>query len=130
MDYSAKISEIRRMKKIPQWVIAEKLGITQSAYNKVEKGFTDISIKRLFEICEALEIKAIDIIFPEHAEIGSSENNFYGIQDQKYYKEIIASKDELIIELRKNAESSKQMCEEYKNLYIELKNRISLNELI
>ena len=42
--------------------MADKLGITAGAYAKIERGETDPSISRLFEIAEVLKVDIISLI--------------------------------------------------------------------
>ena len=47
-----------------QEYIAYKLNMSQNAYSKLELGNTSISVIRLFELCHALEIDALDMLRP------------------------------------------------------------------
>ena len=51
-----KIRKTREIKDYSQEYVAEKLGISQTAYSKLENGQTNISVKRLIKLAEILEI--------------------------------------------------------------------------
>jgi len=62
-----KIKKIRELKNLTQDHLATELGLTQSAYSKMESGEVDIPYSRLEQIAKALEVKPEDIItFNEH----------------------------------------------------------------
>jgi transcriptional regulator with XRE-family HTH domain len=62
-----KIKKIRELKNLTQEHLAIELGLTQSAYSKLESGEVDIPYSRLEEISKILELKPEDIItFNEH----------------------------------------------------------------
>jgi transcriptional regulator with XRE-family HTH domain len=58
----AKIKKIRELRNYTQDFMAEKLGISQSAYSKIETDETEISQERLEQIAKALDISAQDIL--------------------------------------------------------------------
>lgn len=43
--------------------LAAKLGISQSSYNKIEKGETNLISPHISKICESLQIREIDLLF-------------------------------------------------------------------
>ncbi|MCG9875801.1 MAG: helix-turn-helix domain-containing protein [Leptospiraceae bacterium] len=51
-----KISEFRDRKGLTQLEISEKLAMSRSAYNQLEIGKTKITVERLYEISEILEV--------------------------------------------------------------------------
>ena len=54
---------LRREKKhYTQAVVAARLGISQNAYSKVELGYTQLTIQRLFELADVLDCEAIDLL--------------------------------------------------------------------
>nr|WP_315238815.1 helix-turn-helix transcriptional regulator [uncultured Flavobacterium sp.] len=56
------IKNIRELKNYTQEYMAVQLGITQSAYNKIEKGKTILGQNRLLKIAIILEVDIDDII--------------------------------------------------------------------
>ncbi len=56
------IKNIRELKNYTQEYVAGKLGLTQSGYNKIEKGKTILGKNRLLKIAAVLEVSVDDII--------------------------------------------------------------------
>lgn len=56
------IKNIRELKNYTQEYVAGQLGLTQSGYNKIEKGKTILGKNRLLKIAAVLEISVDDII--------------------------------------------------------------------
>lgn len=54
--------KIRESKDISQDYVANELGITQSAYAKLESNTNNISLQKLIEICEIIEIDILNLI--------------------------------------------------------------------
>ncbi len=95
-----KIRKIRELKNLKQEHVAEKLGISVTAYGKIERDETDISIERLDQIAKVLEIAPQDILaFDERmlfqflssaSQCGYTYNiNNYGVteNERKLYEE-------------------------------------------
>lgn len=57
-----KIRHIRELKDLTQEYMAQKLGITQSGYSKIEMGNVDVSYSKLTEIADAMGVKVEDIV--------------------------------------------------------------------
>ncbi|MBD1365058.1 helix-turn-helix transcriptional regulator [Mucilaginibacter sp. ZT4R22] len=47
-----------------QEYIAYKLNMSQNAYSKLELGYTAVTIERLVELCDALEMDVYDMLKP------------------------------------------------------------------
>ncbi|MEO6521952.1 MAG: helix-turn-helix transcriptional regulator [Mucilaginibacter sp.] len=62
---AANIRRIRELKNYTQDYLAAKLGISQNAYSKIELGYSNITLSRLFNIAEILEIDVITLIKTE-----------------------------------------------------------------
>ena len=90
------IRKIRMMKGFSQQNIADELGINQKHYSKIENGYVDISITRLFQIAKALNTSVTDLI-------GLSEdkvfNNIINNQHSEGYKFYYATEIDQIKEL-------------------------------
>jgi len=56
------IRKIRESKSYTQDYIAVKLAISQNAYSKIELGYTKITVERLFQIAQILDVDPIDLI--------------------------------------------------------------------
>jgi DNA-binding XRE family transcriptional regulator len=59
---AANIRKIREFRNYTQEYLAAKLGISQNAYSKIELGYCNITLNRLFYIAAILEIDAVDLI--------------------------------------------------------------------
>ncbi len=57
-----KIRNIRELRNLTQEYIASQLNISLRAYSKIESGETQLTIKRLNEISEILEVSAIELL--------------------------------------------------------------------
>ncbi|MFD1602615.1 helix-turn-helix transcriptional regulator [Flavobacterium artemisiae] len=57
-----KIKSIRELKNYTQEYMAERLGVTQAGYSKIEKGKTSLSYDKLVEIGRILDVSVEDII--------------------------------------------------------------------
>lgn len=56
------IRKIRESKDYTQDYLAVKLAISQNAYSKIELGYTKITVERLFQIAQILEVNPISLI--------------------------------------------------------------------
>ena len=56
------IRKIREFRNYTQDYLAAKLQISQNAYSKIELGYSSVTINRLIEIAEVLEIELVDLI--------------------------------------------------------------------
>ncbi|MFD2872415.1 helix-turn-helix domain-containing protein [Mucilaginibacter ximonensis] len=59
---AAVIRKRREEKNYTQEYLAYKLNISQNAYSKIELGYTKITVERLFQIAEVLEIGAAEFL--------------------------------------------------------------------
>ena len=57
-----KIKKLRELRNYTQEHMAEKLGISQSAYSKIETEDTDLSHERLEQIAKTLDLSVQDIL--------------------------------------------------------------------
>ncbi|MFD2863376.1 helix-turn-helix domain-containing protein [Mucilaginibacter antarcticus] len=67
------IRKKRESKNYTQEYLAYKLNISQNAYSKIELGYTKITVERLFQIAEVLELNAIDLL---EGELEEAEHKF------------------------------------------------------
>ncbi len=56
------IRRTRENRNYTQDYLAAKLGISQNAYSKIELGYSNITLSRLVEISEILEVDLVDLI--------------------------------------------------------------------
>ncbi len=72
----SRISRIRKSKDLTQANMAEELGMTTSAYSKIERGDTNPPVNRLVQIAKVLEVNIADF-FEDRAQ-AAEEGNKYG----------------------------------------------------
>lgn len=73
-----KIKNIRELKNYTQEYMAERLGVTQAGYSKIEKGKTSLSYEKLVEIGRILDVSVEDIISFEYDKYFNSFNKITG----------------------------------------------------
>ncbi len=61
---AANIRNKRELRNYTQEYLAFKLNISQNAYSKIELGYTKITVERLFQIADVLELDVVDLISP------------------------------------------------------------------
>lgn len=92
-DFAPRIKKIRLFRDYSQEYVAFKLGITISAYSKIERGKTDPSLSRMLQISEVLEFKLgdfsqIDETKPESLKVSEDHNHhLYGFVTRKEFEE-------------------------------------------
>lgn len=57
-----KITELRHKQNLSQIQMADRLDITQAAYNKIETGKTHLAVKHLLKISEVLKVCPSELI--------------------------------------------------------------------
>jgi transcriptional regulator with XRE-family HTH domain len=62
MHIGQKIKKLRELKNLTQTHVAEKLGVSQSAYSKMELGESEVTYNRLEKISEILQMKPEEVI--------------------------------------------------------------------
>lgn len=101
---------------ISQEVLAEMLGINQSAYAKIEQGNTQLTIDRLKQIAKALKISVIELLGEETSgnviisEGGTNFGNQISIIQDSFENERKAFQAH-IIDLQKQVESLQKIVE-------------------
>lgn len=73
-----KIRNIRELKNLTQEFMADKLGISQAAYSKIENGNTKVSYEKLQDIAKIMGVKVEDIQSFETERYFNSFNNLKG----------------------------------------------------
>ena len=56
------IRKIREYRNYTQEYLAMKLGISQNAYSKIELGYTRITLERLIQVSQILDVETVDLI--------------------------------------------------------------------
>jgi transcriptional regulator with XRE-family HTH domain len=63
-NISYQLKALRKQRGFNQTEIAERLGITQEAFNRIENGNVSLTVKRLFQIAEILDCSISDLLEP------------------------------------------------------------------
>lgn len=62
MNYHLKIKHLRELRNYTQEYIGHVLGLSQRAYSAIENGKTQLTIERLHEICQILNVSIADVL--------------------------------------------------------------------
>jgi len=73
-----KIKKLRELKNLTQSHVAQQLGVTQSAYSKLELGESEVTYSRLERISDVLGMKPEEIISFNDQMVFNISNNPYG----------------------------------------------------
>lgn len=73
-----KIKNIREIKNLTQEYMAEKLGITQAGYSKIESGATKISYSKIVDISKILGVEVEELLAFDSQKYFNSFNNVKG----------------------------------------------------
>lgn len=73
-----KIRNIRELKNLTQEYMAERLGITQAGYSKIENGGTKLSYSKLVDIANIFEIEVEELLSFDSQKYFNSFNNVKG----------------------------------------------------
>lgn len=60
--FGKKVREVRKNKRISQEKLAEMAGMDRSYMGNIERGEKNITLKKVYEICDALEIDIKEIV--------------------------------------------------------------------
>lgn len=60
--FGKRVREIRKSKAISQETLAEMAGIDRSYMGNIERGEKNITLKKAYEICDALGIEINDLV--------------------------------------------------------------------
>ncbi|MBW1654641.1 helix-turn-helix domain-containing protein [Flavobacterium quisquiliarum] len=92
------IKNIRELKNYTQEYVADRLGMTQAGYSKIEKGISKVSLKKLQEIAAVLEVSMQSIIqfeSEQYFEKRTSESNTIKSTDYIFVCQLL--KDKIIL---------------------------------
>ncbi len=111
LQLGQKIKKLRELKNFTQSHIASELGITQSAYSKIEQGETEVSYSKLSKIAEVLGMAPEEIMtFNEqmifnvmHNQTGNGfvVNKGFTENERKLYEDQITQLKEEVCYLKK-----------------------------
>lgn len=62
------IRKVREFRNYTQDYLAAKLDISQNAYSKIELGYSKITLDRLFQIAQILEVEVTQLLYFEAAD--------------------------------------------------------------
>jgi transcriptional regulator with XRE-family HTH domain len=112
-----KIKKIRELRNFTQEYMADKLAISQTSYGNLEREETEITLKRLLQVAQILEIKISDLLgFDENKMlVGNMTNNsptqagvIYNHEsferERKLYEERISDLQKTVDNLQKTVE--------------------------
>lgn len=57
-NYGTRLKSARKNKGLTQTELAEKLGITQKSYQRMETGNHDLKMSTIYQLCRALDISS------------------------------------------------------------------------
>jgi transcriptional regulator with XRE-family HTH domain len=77
-----KIKEFRKLKKLSQQNLADKIDVSVRMFGEYEKQTTDIGLLKLQKIAEILEISIFDLIELKDEEKPKQENNTTGLETE------------------------------------------------
>ncbi|NLA25332.1 MAG: helix-turn-helix transcriptional regulator [Bacteroidales bacterium] len=122
-NYHGRIKSIRESKNLTQEHIANKLNISQRAYSSIENGKTQLTVDRLFEIADALQVSVGTLMSSDSQSVyynnfnnHSTHNNGNLVFNQdtfneqkKLYERLLQAKEDEIIYLKEllNLKTSK-----------------------
>lgn len=93
MEIGFKIKKIRELRNYSQEHMAEKLGISQVSYSRVESGQTKMDLKRLHDIAKVLEIDPVflltfddSFIFNNCNQCGKTVHNYNAASEEEKQK--------------------------------------------
>lgn len=62
IEILSRIKELREQKSFSQYEIGQKLGISQNAYYKIERGITKLDLQRLIQLSYIFEIELCKLV--------------------------------------------------------------------
>ena len=78
MTLTDKIRAFRTIKNLSQENMAQMIGISSTAYAKLERGETEMSYTRLEQVAQVLEVRVTDLInFPAKGFLWCEKHVFY-----------------------------------------------------
>jgi transcriptional regulator with XRE-family HTH domain len=93
MSLGDQIRKIRLKRGISQQFISDSIGVSQSKFNRIENGKSDILLNELMQICQILRINYIDLLQSTHSNQSVEKDE---VEIPEIYKEIKSLKNELV----------------------------------
>jgi transcriptional regulator with XRE-family HTH domain len=110
-----KIRKIRYLKGLSQEYLATKCGISQNSLSKIELGETKLSIERLTQIANILELTPEEILTFDDKIIFNNNNTLH---DQSKLINISYGQDEMNMMYKEQILLLKEQCELYKSILL------------
>ncbi|MBU0487493.1 MAG: helix-turn-helix transcriptional regulator [Bacteroidetes bacterium] len=114
------IKKIRRGKDFTQQIMADKLGLSLSAYSNIESGKADVNMTRITEISKIFEMTPVELITLNTDQAISMGKEFKFDTDgamKQLYEHIVEQNKTYIETLRTSIEDLREKAELYKELY-------------
>ena len=70
-----RIRKARQNKGLSQQNMADDLGLSVASFSNIERGITDITVSRLYEICVLLNMKMVDFFQDEETNISTLKDD-------------------------------------------------------
>jgi transcriptional regulator with XRE-family HTH domain len=91
MTIGDKIKRVRELRKLTQKALADKIGMSETGYSKIERDETDIPFSRLDQIAKALNVKIEDIISFDEKYVfnnyGTAHDKSFSVNNSNFDKE-------------------------------------------
>lgn len=110
-----KIKNIRELKNLTQEYMAIQLNISLRAYSKIESGETQLTIKRINQISEILNINSLELLSFDESKIFTSTNTYQSNTFTQDSSEVIKQLKETIVLLH---EQNKTLSRIFENRYL------------
>lgn len=99
-EYSMRIRKFRQLQDYSQEFMAMRMGITMSAYSKIERGKTELTLFRLTQIAEVLQLELMDFLKDEKvAQVAESPIPDYGFVTRGEFAEQAAALQQVQLKL-------------------------------
>jgi len=117
MEIGTKIKKLRELRDYTQDYMADQLGISQPTYARIERNDTDVTLSKLEQIAEILEIKLEDLInfsdkfvFNNYTSNQANQGyivNHFSANEKKLYEDKIILLEDKILYLQEKVEDKK-----------------------
>lgn len=89
MIVGSKIKKVRELRNYTQEHLADRLGMSQTGYSKIERGETDVPFSKLTQIAEVLDVKLEDLItFDENNVFNNSTLHYCAFDHGSVYNQL------------------------------------------
>jgi len=108
-----KIKQLRELKNFTQEYMAQKLGLSTRAYSKIETGETQLTINRLNEISEILQMPPMEILGFDDKQVFNNckQDGYIGINHINMPEKLIKQYEETIQSLKEQIQLIKLLNE-------------------